>query len=51
MEIYTYIYIYMVFQLKFVLGLGLNSPSFQLDGKMQLGVGVRGPYLPLGINW
>ena len=37
----------MGFQLKFVMGLGLNSLSFQLDGKMQLGVGVRGPYLEL----
>ena len=41
----------MGFELKFVLGLGLKSLSFQLDGKMQLGVGVRGPYLPLGTNW
>ena len=41
----------MGFELKFVLGLGLNSLSFQLDGMMQQGVGVRGPYLPLGTNW
>ena len=50
MEIYIYIYI-LGFQLKFVLGLGLNSLSLQLDGTMQLGGERERTYLPFGTDW